>query len=77
MKRQPGGDMLIFGSGSVVGALTEHGLIDEYQIVVNPVLLGGGRSWLSGVPRQVKLQLVEAHPLETSGNVRLRYKLAT
>jgi dihydrofolate reductase len=49
MKAQPGGDMMLFGSGSLVSQLTGHGLIDEYQLVVSPILLGGGRSLLSGV----------------------------
>ena len=48
MKRQPGKDIIIFGSGSIVSQLTRHGLIDEYQIVVGPVLLGAGRALFSG-----------------------------
>jgi dihydrofolate reductase len=39
MKKKPGRDMLIFGSGSVVSQLTERGLVDEYQFVVSPILL--------------------------------------
>ena len=49
MKRQPGKDMIIFGSGSIVTQLTRHGLIDEYQLVVNPVLLGSGQPLLAGL----------------------------
>src|SRR5438067_2516568 len=37
MKNQPGKDMMIFGSGSIVSQLTQHGLIDEYQFVVCPI----------------------------------------
>src|SRR6266540_1395311 len=37
MKEQPGNDMMIFGSGSLVSQLAQHGLIDEYQFVVMPV----------------------------------------
>jgi dihydrofolate reductase len=40
MKRRPGKDMIIFGSGSIVSQLTQHGLIDEYQMVVCPIFLG-------------------------------------
>ena len=43
MKRQPGKDMIIFGSGSIVSQLTQHGLIDDYHFVVSPILLGSGR----------------------------------
>jgi dihydrofolate reductase len=33
MRQQPGKDMIVFGSGSIVSQLTQHGLIDEYQFV--------------------------------------------
>ncbi len=72
MKRQPGKDMIIFGSGSIVSQLTQHGLIDEYQFVVNPILVGNGRPLLSGVSTSLKLELQEAKKY-SSGNVMLRY----
>ncbi len=72
MKTQPGGDLMIFGSGSIVSQLTEHGLVDEYHFVVGPLLLGSGRSLVSGVPRTLRLDLLEARPYP-SGNVMLRY----
>lgn len=72
LKRQPGGDILIFGSGSIVSQLTEHELIDEYQFVVNPVLLGGGRPLVRDVSSQLSLKLAEAKAYP-SGNVMLRY----
>jgi len=44
MKQEPGKDMVLLGSGSIVSQLAQARLIDEYQIVVNPVVLGrGGR----------------------------------
>ena len=72
MKKQPGPDMIIFGSGSIASQLTEHGLIDEYRFVVGPVLLGSGRPLISGVPRSSRLDLLEAKTYP-SGNVMLRY----
>jgi len=72
LKRQPGNDIMVFGSGSVVSQLTEHGLIDEYQFVVTPILLGSGRSLLSGVSKSARLDLLEAKQYQ-SGNVMLRY----
>ena len=72
MKKQPGPDMLIFGSGSIASQLTEHGLIDEYRFVVGPVLLGRGRPLISGVPKSSRLDLLEAKTY-SSGNVMLRY----
>jgi dihydrofolate reductase len=74
MKSEPGSDILVFGSGSIVSQLTEHGLIDEYQLVVNPILIGSGRPLLNNVSTSLRLNLLEekAYP---SGNVMLRYEL--
>jgi dihydrofolate reductase len=75
MKREQGGDMIVFGSGSVVSELTKHGLIDEYQFVVNPVLLGSGKRMMESVSNSLKLELIEAKKY-SSGNVVLRYTAA-
>jgi dihydrofolate reductase len=76
MKEQPGKDMIIFGSGSIVSQLTQHGLIDEYQFAVCPVLLGSGRPLLSGVSKHLRLDLLEAKSLP-SGDLMLRYAAAS
>jgi dihydrofolate reductase len=75
MKRQPGKDMIIFGSGSIVAQLTRHGLVDEYQLVVTPVLLGGGKPLLAESIGAARLELLDAKPF-ASGNVILRYARA-
>jgi dihydrofolate reductase len=72
LKSQRGGDMMIFGSGSIVSQLTEHGLIDEYQFLVCPVLLGSGRTLMGGVRKAPRLELLEEKSYP-SGNVMLRY----
>jgi len=72
MKGQPGRDMIIFGSGSIVSQLTEHRLIDEYQLAVCPVFVPGGRRLLSGVSTNPRLELLEAKRYG-SGDVLLRY----
>jgi dihydrofolate reductase len=74
LKQGPGRDMLIYGSASIIQALTNHGLIDEYQVLVHPVLVGGGKPLFHNIGRQVQLQLVNAktHP---SGVVVLSYQL--
>jgi dihydrofolate reductase len=72
MKKEPGKNMIIFGSAAIVSQLTQHGLIDEYQLVVTPILLGSGRPLLSGVSKSVKLDLLEARTYP-SGDVLLRY----
>ena len=72
MKSGPGNDMIVFGSGSIVSKLTEHDLVDEYQFVVGPLLLGSGRPMISGVSKISSLKLVETKTF-ASGNVMLRY----
>ena len=72
LKREARADMLVLGSGSIVSQLTEHGLLDEYQLVVSPILLGGGVPLLRDVTRRVPLELLEARAF-ASGNVLLRY----
>ncbi len=72
MKEQPGKDVIVFGSGSIVSQLTERALIDEYQLVVSPIILGGGRSLIADLPKSLKLDLLEAKVFR-SGNVMLRY----
>src|SRR5579884_1757106 len=57
LKQQQGGDMMIFGSPSIVQLFTQAGLIDDFRINVNPVALGSG---LPMFRDQVKLKLVEA-----------------
>ena len=75
MKSETGKDMIIFGSGSIVTRLTQHRLIDEYQFVVSPILLGTGRPLLGGVSANLALDLQEAKNCP-SGNVLLRYTLS-
>ncbi len=72
LKKQPGKDLIIFGSGSIVSQLTQHALIDEYQFAVCPIFLGSGRPLLSGVAKRLRLDLLEAKALP-SGDVMLRY----
>jgi len=64
LKREPGRDMLIYGSASLVQTLTNLGLIDEYQLLVHPVLLGSGKPLFQDIKHQVKLKLVntKTHP---------------
>jgi dihydrofolate reductase len=74
MKKLPGPDIMIFGSGQIVSRLSALGLIDEYQLIVSPLLLGGGKTLVNGVAARVPLELIEAKPYDT-GNVMLRYAL--
>jgi dihydrofolate reductase len=73
LKQLPGKDMVIFGSGSLVSQLTQHGLIDEYRVIVAPVILGRGRTMFEGIENRVPLKLVRTTPMK-SGDVLLYYR---
>ncbi|MBF0502259.1 MAG: dihydrofolate reductase family protein [Candidatus Riflebacteria bacterium] len=73
MKNEPGDDMVILGSGSIVSQLAQHGLIDEYQIVVNPVVLGKGRTMFEGIKGMLSMKLIKVRTFD-NGNVLLCYK---
>jgi dihydrofolate reductase len=73
LKKKKGPDMVILGSGSVVAQLARENLVDEYQIVVIPVVLGSGRSMFAGVPARPALELIECRAFG-NGNVLLRYR---
>lgn len=73
LKEQPGKDMYIFGSANLCATFTEHGLIDEYRLGVNPIVLGSGNPLFKASPNRLRMKLIEARPL-TSGCVILRYQ---
>jgi dihydrofolate reductase len=55
--RQGDGNVMIFGSGTIVGQLLEMDAIDEYQLLVNPVVIGKGKKLFAGVDGMKKLKL--------------------
>ena len=57
MKQVPGTDMVIYGSGNIVSAFAQAGLIDDYRIFVNPVVLGDGKTMFRGLRERLKLRL--------------------
>ena len=70
--------MAILGSGTIVSQLTQERLIqerliDEYQIVVNPVVLGAGRTLFDGVKEKLRLKLTKTQAFN-NGNVLLCYE---
>ncbi|RSN63022.1 deaminase [Amycolatopsis sp. WAC 04182] len=48
LKREPGKDVLLMGGAELATALADHGLIDEFHVVVHPVVLGGGKQVFGG-----------------------------
>ena len=73
MKNQPGKDMVIFGSGSIVSQLAQEGLIDEYQLVENPIALGKGRTMFEGLKSKLNLKRTTTRTFG-NGNVLLCYQ---
>ena len=73
MKQEAGEDMVIFGSGSLVSQLAQESLIDEYQIVVDPVALGKGRTMFDGIKKKLPLKLKNTRTFG-NGNVLLCYE---
>jgi dihydrofolate reductase len=73
LKQQPGKDMVILGSGSIVSAFTQMGLIDEYRIIINPVILGGGKLQFDEGIGKKQLKLTDVKSFK-SGIVMLYYQ---
>jgi dihydrofolate reductase len=71
LKRDNTKDIFLFGSADLADSLVRHGLIDEFRIAVNPVILGGGTPLFKPGEKR-KLKLVDSRPL-TNGIVILRY----
>ncbi|HEV8274352.1 MAG TPA: dihydrofolate reductase family protein [Streptosporangiaceae bacterium] len=60
LKAQYDGDILVQGSATLVQTLAEHGLVDEYRLMVHPVVLGTGKRLFSGSAAGTDLQLAES-----------------
>ncbi len=73
MKKEAGPDLVIMGSGSIVSQLAQERLIDEYQLIVNPIVLGKGRTLFEGVKNKQVLKLTKARMFK-NGNVLLTYE---
>ena len=73
LKHESGSDIMTFGSPSLVHTLMQLGLIDDYRINVNPVILGSGIPLFQGIKDRMPLKLVEARPFH-SGVVGLHYQ---
>ena len=73
MKHQSGKDMIIFGSGVIVSLFAELGLIDQYLVMISPVILGNGNLLFKGIHERLKLQLIRLEIFD-SGNLLLSYE---
>jgi dihydrofolate reductase len=66
-------DMVILGSGTIVSQLAQARLIDEYQLVMNPIVLGKGRTMFEGVKDRLTLKRTNTRNFK-NGNVVLSYE---
>jgi dihydrofolate reductase len=75
LKQEPGKDLVIYGSATLVSTLMKAGLIDEYQIFLQPIVLGKGRPEFRDLNDRYELELMEERQFK-SGAVALFYKPA-
>ena len=72
LKEEPGQDLLLAGSGKLLHTLMEHDLVDEYRLMLHPIVVGGGKQLFENEDQTKTLKLVEAKPF-MSGIVILTY----
>ena len=72
MKGESGNGMTILGSGKIVAQLASEGLIDEYQLVLNPIALGRGRTMFEGVKAPVNMKRISTREFK-NGNILTVY----
>jgi dihydrofolate reductase len=75
LKQEPGKDMAIFGSSDLTVSLIQMGLVDELRIMVNPIVLGAGKSLFRTAAERISLKLLKSRRFN-SGNVLLHYQPA-
>jgi len=73
LKSESGKEMVIFGSGTIVSQLAQTGLIDHYNIVLIPIVLGAGRTMFNGLREKLDLKLTTSRAFK-NGNVYLSYE---
>jgi dihydrofolate reductase len=73
MKKGSGENIAVLGSGTIVSQLAKEGLVDEYQIVVHPVVLGSGRTAFEGVEKMQSFKRTKTRAFG-NGNVLMCYE---
>jgi dihydrofolate reductase len=73
LKQQSGKDLFLFGSADLATTLIKLGLIDEYRILLNPIVLGKGSLLFKGVEKPFKLNLIKTRTFQ-NGNILLYYQ---
>ena len=73
LKAGSGRDLTILGSGSIVSQVAQEGLVDEYNILLNQVALGKGKTMFEGLKSRIALKLTETRKFG-NGNMLLKYE---
>jgi dihydrofolate reductase len=73
LRQKPGKNLLMIGSPSTVHSFMQYGLIDEYRLYVNPIILGNGIPLFKGIEDRINLKLLEAKTFK-GGVVGLHYE---
>jgi len=73
MKQMPGNNMTLLGSGDIVTQLANQGLIDKYQIMIDPVVIGNGTPLFKGIKNKLDLKLITTRTFK-DGIVLLCYQ---
>jgi dihydrofolate reductase len=73
LKQQESRDLFIFGSGNLAATLTRQGLIDEYRLIVSPIVLGSGKPLFNDIGRPLPLKLLKTKSFR-NGNILLYYQ---
>jgi dihydrofolate reductase len=76
LKRETEGDVLVNGSARLVQALAEHDLVDEYRLMVFPIVLGAGKRMFGDTSHTAPLRLVDARPVGPDGVAIITYQPA-
>jgi len=73
LKQQPGKDLFVFGSGELASGFIRHDLIDEFRLMMNPIVLGAGNPLFKQTDQILKLKLLNTKSFQ-NGNVLLYYQ---
>jgi dihydrofolate reductase len=65
LKRRDGGNLVIMGSGRLIGSLLPHGLIDEFLLMIHPLVLGSGRRLFEHGSQRIELRLADSRAAAT------------
>jgi dihydrofolate reductase len=75
LKQEPGKDILVYGSGDLLNTLMKHNLVDEYRLMVFPIVVGSGKRLFEDGLNTTVLELVDTQTF-SSGVVVLTYQPA-